>query len=70
MCRVRASTVKQKDKKVSVPESLGTKTDLNREGLPDLVPVSRPGFVEKNVIKFEQSINIFLTVRSTFCSSF
>lgn len=65
MCRVKASTLKQKDK-VSVEESLSTKTDLSREGLPDLVPTTQPGFVERNVIKVEQSINIFLTVRSTY----
>ncbi|KAJ4778725.1 Ubiquinol oxidase [Rhynchospora pubera] len=59
--RVKASTLQQKDKKVSVEESLSAKTDLKKEGLPGLDPVTRPGFVETNVVKVEQSINIFLT---------
>lgn len=66
LCRVKASTLQQKDKKVSVKESLSTKKGLNKDGLTDSGPITRPGFVEKNAIKVEQSINTFLTVRSTY----
>lgn len=66
LCRVKASTLQQKDKKVSVKESLSTKKGLNKDGLTDSGPITQPGFVEKNAIKVEQSINTFLTVRSTY----
>ncbi|XP_078174022.1 alternative oxidase family protein isoform X1 [Carex rostrata] len=61
LCRVKASTLQQKDKKVSVKESLSTKKGLNKDGLADSGPITQPGFVEKNAIKVEQSINTFLT---------
>uniref|UniRef100_A0A2N9EQN8 Ubiquinol oxidase n=1 Tax=Fagus sylvatica TaxID=28930 RepID=A0A2N9EQN8_FAGSY len=66
-CRVRATVLKENEEKVVVEESFPTKTSPNDGGKGsggDNEPPpesSSSGVVEKWVIKFEQSVNVFLT---------
>lgn len=55
--------MQEKEEKVNVEDSFPVKTDLPREGLDDnLDPeTSNSGGLESWIIKFEQSINVFLT---------
>ncbi|KAJ3678433.1 hypothetical protein LUZ60_002236 [Juncus effusus] len=58
--KINATNLTKKEKKVSVEESLSVKTDLEKKDLAGSDLTARPGFLEKNAIKVEQSINVFL----------
>ncbi|XP_010928410.1 ubiquinol oxidase 4, chloroplastic/chromoplastic isoform X1 [Elaeis guineensis] len=61
--KVRATTLQEKEEKVTVEDTFNAKTFPGNEGkVTDADPTtSAPGSVESWVIKFEQSVNIFLT---------
>ncbi|KAI3680478.1 hypothetical protein L6452_35249 [Arctium lappa] len=63
LCNVQATVLRENEKKVSVEETFQPKTSPDEEnGRPSEPPNDQPSSsVEKWVIKFEQSINIFLT---------
>ena len=59
--------MKKEDEKVIVEESFQAKTLLGtgRKEMDAELSESEPGAVEKWVIKFEQSVNVLLTVSSS-----
>ncbi|KAK7303356.1 hypothetical protein RJT34_14260 [Clitoria ternatea] len=61
LSRVRASLLQDNHQKVILNDSLPSKTPLHHATTRDSVISSSPTALEKRIVKFEQSINIFLT---------
>ncbi|XP_027360568.1 ubiquinol oxidase 4, chloroplastic/chromoplastic isoform X2 [Abrus precatorius] len=61
--RVRASLLQDNEEKVILHDSLPSKTSLHtvQSTTDDSINTSPPSAFEKRVIKFEQSVNVFLT---------